>query len=363
MKLLYTLAFSFAISFSIKAQITITSADMPNAGDTLRISMTNSIGSNIASATGANHTWNYSNLTPSSQRVERFDSPNTFTSPYNLLFNIFNTSYGKDNYTITSIPIPTVQITAAYDFYKESNNDLRQIGAGYVINSVPLPFIYNSPDIIYKFPLNYQNVDSSNYGFGLPIPSIGYYGQSGKRVNTVDGWGTLTTPYGTFQTLRVKSAVYATDTIFLTSLNFGSKVTRPLKYEYKWLAAGSKIPVLQIDANVTGANQTITAVLYRDSLRSVPQVGITETTNINQVSIYPNPATDKAIVSYVLNTTSEVSIHLIDMLGRKVYEEKIEKSVSGNYLKEIDVTGFSKGLYFVNLKINSVETTQKLIIK
>ena len=180
-----------------------------------------------------------------------------------MLFNQFNTSYGKDNYSLTSIPLPNVSITAAYDFYKESTADLTQIGAGYVVNTVPLPFLYTSADRVYKFPLDYLNTDSSTYQFGLPIPGIGYYGQTSKRVNIVDGWGSLTTPYGTFQALRVKSAITGTDTVFLTTLGFGYRIPRPLKYEFKWLALGQKVPVLQIDANVIGANLLVASVTSR----------------------------------------------------------------------------------------------------
>ena len=75
---------------------------------------------------------------------------------------------------------------------------------------------------------------------------MGYYGQSGHRVNLVDGWGTLITPFGTFQTLRVISTIDAIDTVYNTSLSAGTNIPRPLKYEFKWLATGKKIPVLNL---------------------------------------------------------------------------------------------------------------------
>jgi len=365
MKQLYTLCLCSFAAITINAQITITSADMPNAGDTIRVSLANSVGTNNPALTGANYSWNYSSLTPNAQRREEFDAPSTFTSPYNLIFNPINTSYGKDNYAITSVPIPGVQITAAYDFFKESATEYKQVGAGYVVNGIPIPFLYNPNDVIYKFPMNYQNADSGNYSFGLAIPTLGYYGQSGKRVNVVDGWGTLTTPYGTFQTLRIKSTIYATDTVFLTSLGFGTLVKRPTKHEFKWLANGQKIPVLQIDANVTGisGNLTVTSVVYRDSIRSVPQVGISELTQNLNVELFPNPATEKAILTYELQSATDVNFAMYDVLGKEIKTEKIKHDNAGIFTKEIEISTLSKGIYFVKLEINKISVTKKLILE
>ncbi|MGZ6522888.1 MAG: hypothetical protein ACXVDT_13725, partial [Bacteroidia bacterium] len=183
------------VSAALSAQITVTSSDMPNAGDSIFISVTNSVGTIDPTLTGASYSWDYSTLTPNLQRFEKFDSPLTFPTPFNLIFNIFNTSYGRVNNTITSIPIPGVTLNAAYDFLKESSSKLKQIGAGYTINGTPLPFLYSSDDVIYTFPMNYLNTDSADYQYGLPIPTVGYYGQKGHRVNVVVGWGNVTTPF------------------------------------------------------------------------------------------------------------------------------------------------------------------------
>ena len=61
-KLLLPIALVF--STALTAQITITSADMPNAGDSVLISVANSIDTNDINLTGANYTWDYSTLIP-----------------------------------------------------------------------------------------------------------------------------------------------------------------------------------------------------------------------------------------------------------------------------------------------------------
>lgn len=365
MKQLLTLICLFLFA-ALSAQITITSADMPNANDSVLISVTNTVGSADPMLADSNYTWDYSFLTPDIQRFEKFDAPSTFTSPYNLLFNPANTSYGRDNYQFNSAPVPGVQITAAYDFYKESSTQYRQHGAGYVINGAPLPFLYNPMDVIYNFPLDYLNSDSCDYKYGTPIPNIGYYGQKGHRINVVDGWGTLITPFGSFQTLRVKSTIAAVDTIYSATFGFGTNINRPLQYQFKWLAIGMKVPVLQVNANKVGVNIIVNNVQYIDSLRTgIPGVGITENSNNKfNISTYPNPCVNDLMLNYTLTGTSAVKISVMDVIGKTLAVVADEVQVSGpkeQYinLREIQL---SPGIYFVSLQVNKTIGMQKIVV-
>ena len=355
------------ISTALTAQITISSADTPNAGDSVKVSVNTSVGSSDPTLTGANYTWDYSSLTPTNQQYEKFDSPQNFTSPFSFLFNANNTSYGQNNYEFKTIPLPGANITAAYDFFKESSSQLKQVGSGYTVNSIPIPFIYSSEDIIYNFPIDYLNTDSCDYKFGLPIPSMGYYGETGHRVNVVDGWGEITTPFGTFQALRLKSTIKAIDTIYSTSLGFGTIVSRPLSYEFKWLAAGMTIPVLKINASVVAGNLTVTNVRYIDSTRTgVPQVGIAENTLNNlSVTVYPNPCVNQINLKYNLVTTTPIKISITDIIGKIVSQIANETQISGSHQKSISIADLklTTGIYFLNLQTNNFIETHKIVVE
>jgi hypothetical protein len=352
-----------ALSTFAKAQITITAADMPNPKDSVLISIATTIGSNDVKLTGASFSWDYSKLAPVLQRYELFDAPSTFTSPFNLLFNPFNTSYGKNNYQVKTVPLPGMKIDAAYDFFKESTADFRQIGAGYTINGTPIPFLYSPNDIIYRFPMNYLNVDSCDYKYGLPIPGMGYYGQKGHRVNTVDGWGTLITPFGSFTTIRVLSAITATDTIYVEAFKTGTNIPRPLKHEYKWFAQNSKIPVLQIDGNVAAGTVTVTNVQFIDSLRSnIPHVGITDiASNQSKFEVYPNPATDFCMIRYLTKKNASVNISVMDITGKLLFS-KMETRTAGEQLLPLQTSDFPNGIYFIRLECEHFSSVQKLVI-
>nr|MBA3970635.1 T9SS type A sorting domain-containing protein [Bacteroidota bacterium] len=284
----------------------------------------------------------------------------------NILFNPFNTSYGNENNILTSLPLPGVTLDMAYDFLKESGTKFRQVGAGYTINGIPLPFVYSSHDIIYNFPMGYLNVDSCDYKFGLPIPSIGFYGQSGHRVNVVDGWGTLITPYGTFNTLRVKSTIAAIDTVALDAFGFGTNITRPTRYEYKWLATAEQIPVLKVDAADVGGAMVVNNVEYIDSIiPGVPQLGLSEN-DMGQFNsnIYPNPFVNNMTVQFELTSKLHLTMSVMDVFGKEIAVILNETKTAGNYQQKVDITelGLASGVYLFVIQSDTAREIHKIVV-
>ncbi len=85
-------------------------------------------------------------------------------------------------------------------------------------------------------------------------------------------------------------------------------------------------------------------------------VGIDVAEN-NAVSVYPNPATSVVTVS-AEGVEGAVDVQLVDLNGRVVMQQ------SGNAQGlTLDVSGLSKGVYFVRLSSDSVNTVSKLVVK
>jgi hypothetical protein len=272
MKYIYCLVFImvFGSKSNLLSQtaISVNQNDFANANTQVILSNASALSQTVAGLanTGANSIWNYSNLTPTSQDTLAFTAPSS--TPYFLLNNAFVSTYANTGvFALPAIPnVPT--ISDVTDYYKKSSTDLRQVGVGITLSSIPIPTFYNPVDKLYKFPLNYNNVDSALAKFSISIPTLGYYGADINRKNIVDGWGSLTTPFGTFQTLRVKSEVKRIDSLKLdTLLPFGFSFPRPTLYEYKWIAKNLKYPVLQINTNLIAGAEVIVSIQYQDSLR------------------------------------------------------------------------------------------------
>lgn len=334
---------------------------MPSQGDTLRVSYAASTANVNHTLTGANFLWDFSALTPTAQQVFEFATPTAL--PFN-----FTATYGVLNPSPDSLPGIGAIPTNFVDYFKNGSSGYRQVGSSFdypPIGSFSIPIIYTSSDYVYEFPLNFGDIDSSDAAYSFQLPNLIYLGQDRHRETTVDGWGTLITPFGTFQTLRLRSVVDATDTIAFDSLGIGFTTPRPQLIEYKWLAQGSKIPVLEVEAQVLAATETVTNVIYRDSARAnVFQVGIAEQLSNNGSAVmYPNPCGDNANLIWNQQSPSRTTISITDLQGRVVAAHDMGTLMPGTQTRTIDVSNLSSGVYIVRIQYNGLSGSSTYMVK
>ncbi|GAB3837876.1 hypothetical protein GCM10028821_38720 [Hymenobacter jeollabukensis] len=299
--------------------------DLPVIGDTLRLSQAApALPASAPPLTrrGANQTWNYAALTPTAQRVERYANINTTATTLQFAFGPFG---GVNRATLVSPQtLPALgaglPITDPVEFYNLSNADFRSVGFGATVTGFGLPVTYQSQalqDVIYRFPLSYNSpADSSNSFFETPavIASTGYLSQRRKRVNRPDAWGTLTTPFGTFQTVRVVTRIEDHDSLAVGGTS-GQGLTLPVRREYKWLAKTIHVPVLTITTNVVNGQEVITNVEYRDIYRRIQLPTAAAAGKIAApLTAWPTAAEAGTAVQLQLPATAEVEV--TDLTGR-----------------------------------------------
>jgi len=246
------------LSFQAMTQVVMDQGDMPVAGDTLRVSVTAAVPPGYA-ATAMDTTWNFSALEAMTQRVDTFVNATVTPATYQIIFVLL----GGANLAspLTTVPIPNVPVTQGFTFFKNNATSFSELGSAYTLEGIPIPAKYDVPDKIYQFPMTPGLSWSSVSAFELAIPGVAAISTRRNRTSAVDGWGTVITPYGNFQTLRVKSLLNIHDSIFVDSLGSGFSVNREIK-EYKWLVKEGGIPVLQVSEE----GSMVTAV-YRDICR------------------------------------------------------------------------------------------------
>ncbi len=229
-------------SISGFSQIIVDVNDMPAEGDTLRASVALNIPDGFEK-TGADTTWNFGMLQPVNQKIDSFVAVSA-TPPAYWFFFIpgIETNLASPR---TSGLIPGIPMTNAFNFYNKTPSAFNDLGFAVTVQGIPLPLKYDKPDKYYSLPFTYNDAWTSESSIVFNIPSIAYYGSQRTRTNTVDGWGTLITPYGSFQTLRVKSRILQFDSIFIDSLGVGIGINREIM-EYKWMGKTEGIPLLTI---------------------------------------------------------------------------------------------------------------------
>lgn len=245
------------------AQITVNNTDMPVRGDTVRYSVASTVDvASRLSQVGTNQTWNFNDLRPASQNISSFKRASDVNAAYSFTFS--GSSYGTEAANTSFGAL--LQASDVFVFFSNAANSYACDGRGFEVSGSPLPLTqtYSGKDVVYKFPLNFGNKDSNTYISNSVNALIVTLNGGGKRVNTVDAWGSLTTPFGTFDCLRVKSQIITYDTVRSSLLPIPFPITQNVT-EYKWIAKGQKIPLLEIRVPSGGGGQT--TINYRDRYR------------------------------------------------------------------------------------------------
>lgn len=352
MKTLFTTMTAILTVCIATAQPTITSADMPAEGAEFFVSSGNLFNELDFISTGAEYVWEYTSLESTGQTQRNFISVSDAPFSYQFLFNNpFDQEYVADFAENTEGFTVSEQLSFDdfYAFYKNDVNDYKIVGYGATINGIPIPAQTDPIDVVYEFPLEYEQTASNYSEWLVEIPELAAYKMKQTRSYEVDGWGNLYLPSGIFETLRIKMDYEITDSVYINALELGYELDRTYT-EYQWLGIVASIPLL----TVTETNGIITNISYRDQEIdpiSVDEMGASDT----PWSLYPNPTNDNVWLNGEWSENSRYE--LVNMNGQVVRSERIYSSQT-----LIEVDGLSAGMYV--LRVTSPDkATQHIRLK
>lgn len=235
--------------------------------------------------TGENYIWNYSDIEITTQKEYLFKARDN--SGY---FQSFMATCILGGGTIFSCPglwnslsnivksqnegvfLVQAEIENYSEFQKTSSQKVEATMIGVTLKmgetSYPVTIKYTAPDVLLKFPVAIANKDSSVSGFNSNFNSLGYdiiIKRWQKRVNTVDGWGSLVTPYASFaQTFRMLTRIDRIDTVIYQGDTVAMPTTEVLA---QWWSPNFGQPVFVATGNITEQGVVFSSVSFIDTLR------------------------------------------------------------------------------------------------
>ncbi|HEY9113782.1 MAG TPA: T9SS type A sorting domain-containing protein [Bacteroidales bacterium] len=316
----------FSINLAI-SQPVVNSDILLNIGDERRVSYVETA-FNPGDA-GENVTWDFSNL-QQSYEVDWFaiDPVNTG------FFNMFPTSD-------IAFYIPGDE-NNGWTFYNTGNGEEISLLGAVLLNGSgndvdTTYFGLDDPDLLFEFPMTYPDQFSDDIE-GISV--VFYQGQmfelerSGTTTTEVDGYGTLTTPEGTFyDVIRVKRTEDIVD-IYLMFVTYQEIVRYDwFSPDYDYLLYHTEEIVIK---DASGNEQNRTTQTWYAEPRLI--TGLSEK-KIGNFTVYPNPCKDVLNLPIELVSKSQ-KIEIINMQGSTIYSnnQKADK---------IDVSPFKAGVYIV----------------
>jgi len=344
--------FHFVVS---QAQITIGSADMPSQNDIYLVSNSILLSFN-GDLTGADYEWDYSDLNSLSQDSLVYTSIGDLSFIYQFVFNNpFDSEFqATEGLSISEVDlIPNIDIEDAFLFTKNSSSKLEEIGFGVTFNGLPFPVQYEDKKTLYEFPLAYGDSSGDDFAFNVSVPDLAYLGEVGTRSYEVDGWGTLISPFGTFDVLRTRIEQTFVDSIYIDSTESGFTIPRE-QVIYEWLGEDSGVPLLQITTELG----IVTSVIYQDSLQLSTSIAGLEAEKY-ALTIYPQPANDIVNIMLDKQSSDQIFIKIYDLSGKEV----LAQDFIASQVIRLSVSQLNSGIYMMEVKSGTFNKVEKLILR
>jgi hypothetical protein len=328
-----TVGISGAAAF---AQSTLTGANFnPVALDIYVSNVCNTTGV-AAGPRGANITWSFLSLTPSTS-MPPLDTG--IVSPCILAAHcVSGSTFGINN--------PALTITNS--IYTDAT---RLSQTGLYVSATENSTYTNSMDQL-RYPFTY--LDSFVDSYSGTINFLGLSGTLTGNITVVcDGYGTLKVPGKTFtNVLRVHSMQKYIDSVDL----LGVAIDSYLVNSYTWYMPNYHSALMTISTLTqlsTGTEIQKLVSYTAKSLLSAPSTS----SPISMVELYPNPATNELNIKLPATINEALNITLTDMLGRTVLTEQ---QSAGKKLVTLQTTGLPRGLYMVKLQCGTDTETRKI---
>jgi hypothetical protein len=142
-------------------------------------------------------------------------------------------------------------------YQTKENNLLLENFIGFTVDLGGLPtqavIVYQNQDTVIHFPVQYGNEWTSKTTYGLDLNPAGeniLYSATQTRITTIDGWGTLMTPYDTFENVvRLRSEILRLDTIVQDDTDTTTIIADQI--EFMWLDTNYLLPVMTANGYIT----------------------------------------------------------------------------------------------------------------
>lgn len=358
--IIFTTIFSFA-------QITLIADDFMTAGDTVGFFNTN-VNDIDYHSRGPNLTWDFSELAPINYDVVEAKKISSGGTVISLQFGHYAPPRFNSDYfhpyealpleqilgVVNNIPMaPDIPIEGMNRMVKIEEDQITYPGYSIQMGNNQIGIRSDTIEVGFTFPLNYGDIRTSrsrtHFTFS-PFFDDAEIIQYRQRLSKVDSYGTLITPYGEFEVVRVYHKIEERDSVRIDLGFFNQWIPiNRIIHEYEWWSNKMKRPIFQVEVDELFGNLIVRSASYLDNdYVSVPSY------NTIDAKVYPNPATE--FIHLIADEIIE-SVFLYNSIGELVFTD----AYNTNDLK-IDVSGLSTGIYTLHANSKNNSAIRKIVI-
>ncbi len=345
-KITLSIAFLACLFNQSDAQVTVTNTDVAPFGDIAYIAHDTVPAASIkAGPAGANQTWNFSAL------KNTFDDTTAFKTPASI--------HSGSRFPAANACVVTNTVKNQTAYLLNNTSALTVFGAAAAVSILPgitdtVIETFTPGSKIMQWPSTMGTTYTDNYSVNakakLSLSAVGYDSIRIKNISTsntlIDAWGNVTTPLGTFATIRQMRHSINTDSTWIHRLAppswvLSSHVQDTITH-YAWWTSDPTVgfPLCEMDYQVRpGKTDTATNITWM-RVKPSPQAVI-ELSDLNFISAYPCPA--NSFINIKMKTADVWTVSVVDITGRTV----VASQLLVNETNTISTASLNNGIYFL----------------
>lgn len=237
------------------------------------------------------------------------------------------------------------QDSTVWIFNRIDDDALYTLGGAFVFENPntgeddTLSFAYDPPRLNFPLPASYGDQWSDTTAF---------FGSEMLVESEIEGWGTLVTPFGSYDALRVRMTT--------TTSSFGfTTQSHDIQFVTKNNEASAQISLSSDGQTAVSAEIASWAVSTASEADELPK----------QVSLeqnYPNPFNPSTTLAYELDASGHVRLTVHDVLGRTVAVLVDALRPAGEHTESFDASGLPSGTYIYRLQSNAGTHTRAMTL-
>ncbi|MGM0406645.1 MAG: T9SS type A sorting domain-containing protein, partial [Bacteroidota bacterium] len=107
------------------------------------------------------------------------------------------------------------------------------------------------------------------------------------------------------------------------------------------------------DENSCGPVTTDLTVSFPDAIESISLS--------KNIKLYPNPTSSKLTLEINIDRSDSYTIEIISLSGQQLYKENTQSDRS--FTKELDLSGYAKGIYFIKVSTDHNHYQERIILQ
>ena len=281
-------------------------------------------------------------------------------SHYDLLFDRLETEEGADIVTIYNGPTTESGVAGTF-----SGTTLPSSPISIDADSVLVTFTSNSENQMHGFQISYTTTGAGQYCSATEnITSEGVFditdgsGEANYRNNTVCTWNIkpagMHRCYFSFPMLRLGEGDFVEIYDATTS-----PATLMYRYDSRNFPAQDVLTLTKSKLKVRFvADNWDVNDGFHFTVQTVTAVN--DYAGVTDLSVFPNPATDRLNVSFVMQDESSVSCKILDITGKLLYNKQIESN-GGLTEDSVNISELANGIYFLRIETSKGTTIEKFV--